>query len=86
MQPMLHDQRMPDPQMSGAQPQPPQAVQEEFTWMMSLALDGLLDEVERAQFEEYQTQYPALAALWGEWQGLDRKLGLMPHAAPAAGA
>lgn len=83
MQPMLHDQRMLDPQTGGAQP--PEAVREEFTWMMSLALDGLLDGADQAQFEEYQAQYPALAALWIEWQGLDRKLNLMPHAAPAPG-
>ena len=53
--------------------------------MMTLALDGLLDEAERAQFEEYQAQHPALAALWSEWQGLDRKLDLMPHAEPVPG-
>jgi anti-sigma factor RsiW len=53
--------------------------------MMSLALDGLLDEADRGRFEAYQAQYPALAAMWIEWQGLDRELEQMPHAEPAAG-
>jgi hypothetical protein len=60
-------------------------VQEDFYWMMSLALDGVLDEADRAAFESYQAQYPALAALWIEWQGLDRKLDLLPHMEPAPG-
>jgi hypothetical protein len=60
-------------------------VQENFYWMMSLALDGLLDEPDRAEFEAYQVEHPSLAALWIEWQGLDRALGLLPHEDPAPG-
>lgn len=84
MQPMLHDQQMSDPQASGAHEQP-DAGREEFYWMMSLALDGLLDEAEQTQFEERMAQDPALAALWNKWQGLDHTLNLMPHAEPAPG-
>lgn len=83
MQPNLHDQQQqaPGPQASSAQP----GVPEEYIWMMSLALDGLLDEADRARFDAYQAQDPALAALWSEWQGLDRELGELPHAEPLRG-
>jgi anti-sigma factor RsiW len=81
MQSAMHDQQMPHQRASDVPP----AVLENFYWMMSLALDGLLDEPERAEFESYQAQYPALAALWGEWQGLNRELERMPHIDPAPG-
>lgn len=76
MQPAMSEQQMAEA---------PPAVQENFYWMMSLALDGLLDEPDRAQFAAYQAQYPSLAALWIEWQGMDRQLDQMPHMDPAAG-
>jgi hypothetical protein len=77
----MHEQQMPDGQPEGVPP----AVLENFYWMMSLALDGLLDEADGDQFAALQAEYPALAALWIEWQGLDRELEQIPHMQPAAG-
>jgi len=90
MQPNLHDQQQHQEQMpdalarDGQAPQQPVAP-EEYIWMMSLALDGLLDEADRERFAAYQAQDPALTALWNEWQGLDRELGELPHAEPLPG-
>ena len=76
MEPIMHDQQSGDA---------PPAILEEFYWMMSLALDGLLDDADRAQFEAHQAQYPDLAALWTEWQNLHVRLDELPHAEPASG-
>ena len=80
------------PGLQGPQDQPPVQmdgvpadVLENFYWMMSLALDGLLDTAERAEFDACQAQYPSLAALWLDWQMLHQDLGEMPHAEPAPG-
>lgn len=54
----------------------------DFTLLMSLALDGLLDEEEQKQFEADLTHYPALAEQWQLWQQLDAKLTNAPAAAP----
>ena len=75
----LQDQ--PPVQMEGVPPD----VLESFYWMMSLALDGLLEPVERAEFDACQAHYPALAALWLDWQTLDQDLDKMPHAEAAPG-
>lgn len=86
LQPMMNDQQMPEQQpMGGAPAGDSPALLEEFYWMMSLALDGLLDVADRARFENYQAQHPALAALWSDWQGVDRALDLLPHEEPAPG-
>lgn len=91
MQPTMHDPQMHDPQLHDGQTAAsqtagiPPAVLEEFYWMMSLALDGLLDAADGEQFAAHQAHYPALAALWMEWQGLDRELEQLPHADPAPG-
>jgi uncharacterized membrane protein SirB2 len=76
MEPIMQDQQMGDA---------PPAVVEEFYWMMSLALDGLLDEGDRVPFEAHQVQYSDLAALWVEWQGMHSRLDELPHAEPAPG-
>jgi anti-sigma factor RsiW len=76
MEPIMHDQQSGDA---------PPAILEEFYWMMSLALDGLLDDADRTQFEAHQAQYPDLAALWTEWQNLHVRLDELPHAEPASG-
>lgn len=76
MEPMMHDQQLGDA---------PPAILEEFYWMMSLALDGLLDDADRGQFEAYQAQYPDLAALWAEWQNMHVRLDDLPHVEPAPG-
>jgi anti-sigma factor RsiW len=76
IEPIMQDQQMGDA---------PPAMLEEFYWMMSLALDGLLDEADRVQFEAHQAKYPALAALWREWQQVHSHLDELPHAEPAPG-
>jgi anti-sigma factor RsiW len=87
----MYDPRMGDappttngPELQGAAPVP-EAVLEEYYWMMSLALDGLLDEGDRVRFEAHAAEYPSLAALWDEWQRLDTQLDAIPHAEPAPG-
>ena len=76
MEPIMHDQQLGDA---------PPAIVEEFYWMMSLALDGLLDDADRGQFDGHLAQYPDLAALWAEWQNMHVRLDKLPHAEPAPG-
>ena len=76
MEPIMHDEQ------TGAAPP---AILEEFYWMMSLALDGLLDDADRMQFEAHLAQYTDLAALWAEWQNVHIRLDELPHAEPAPG-
>lgn len=63
--------------------QPTPTEQEEFLLLMSLALDGLLDETEQAKFDTYLDLYPSLTTQWNDWQSLHHQLAAMPHAAPA---
>ena len=63
---------------------PPPAV-EEFTWLMSLALDDLLDGEDRQRFDDFLVRYPTLADTWTDWQTLDRRLMAVPSLEPAAG-
>jgi len=65
--------------------QPTVAVQEEFGVLMSLALDGLLDDSEQDRFQAHLDQYPSLARQWRSWQLLDRQLTLMPAVEPKLG-
>lgn len=64
---------------------PPLEVQEEFSLLMSLSLDALLDGAEEQRFQTYLRQYPVLARQWRDWQRLDRQLTLTPAAEPVAG-
>ena len=80
MEPVMHDQQLGDAPLE-VLPE----VMEEFYWMMSLALDDLLDEGDRLQFESHQAQYPSLVALWTEWQNMHARLDELPHAEPAPG-
>ena len=43
---------------------PPPHVQEEFSLLMSMALDELLDSSEHAEFDSYLATYPTLAREW----------------------
>lgn len=61
---------------------PTAQVQEEFTILMSLALDNLLDSEERTTFDAYLASYPTLADEWLEWQALDAALDATPSVAP----
>ncbi|MFN8493445.1 MAG: hypothetical protein U0350_37950 [Caldilineaceae bacterium] len=64
---------------------PPLEVQEEFSLLMSLSLDALLDRAEEHRFQTYLLQYPVLARQWRDWQLLDRQFTLTPAAEPAIG-
>ncbi|CAN5619891.1 hypothetical protein BH10CHL1_BH10CHL1_21470 [soil metagenome] len=59
--------------------------QEEFSLLMSLSLDNLLDETEQQKFQTYLERYPTFARQWQNWQVLDRQLVLAPSIEPAAG-
>ncbi len=59
--------------------------QEEFSLLMSLSLDNLLDEAEQQQFQAYLDRYPMFTRQWHSWQVLDRHLVLAPSIEPAAG-
>ena len=64
---------------------PPPEVAEEFTLLMSLALDAMLDEADQRRFTGYLADFPALAAQWAEWQTVDSALATLPHMLPAPG-
>lgn len=57
---------------------------EEFSLLMSLALDDLLDEEESQRFDELLAKYSAFAEEWQSWQELDRSFKLTPSVAPPA--
>jgi anti-sigma factor RsiW len=57
--------------------------EEEFSLLMSLALDELLDEQEQEAFERYLARYSQLATQWQDWQALHRHITALPHAMPA---
>ncbi|RIK34669.1 MAG: hypothetical protein DCC55_32715 [Chloroflexi bacterium] len=66
-------------------PQPTPEMQEEFTLLMSLRLDNLLDSSEQQQFDSYVERYPLLARQWQEWQRLHQQIAATPHAEPPPG-
>ncbi|HMN29511.1 MAG TPA: hypothetical protein PKE45_15280 [Caldilineaceae bacterium] len=66
-------------------PQPTQEIVEEFSLLMSLCLDDLLDVAERQRFEAYLARYSALAHRWRDWQRVHHKLWSAPHMEPPAG-
>ncbi len=73
------EQRAPSGAPSGA----PSAIeQEEFILLMSMALDGLLDEREKQRLEGLAERHPALAAQWASWQRMDQELHAAEHMAP----
>lgn len=56
----------------------------EFDWLMSLALDGLLDEEEYTRFHVLLQHYPPLATAWAAWQFIDTELASTPAVVPAS--
>lgn len=62
--------------------QPSAEIVEEFSLLMSMALDELLDSEEQAEFDLYLSTYPTLAEEWREWQMLDVQLMATPAAPP----
>ncbi len=62
----------------------PTESEEDFFLLMSLALDGLLDDVEEARFAHYLTSDRALAAEWQAWQTMHHQLNAAPHLMPTA--
>ncbi len=65
--------------------QPDAATLAEFDWLMSLALDELLDDEDRARFEVLLAEYPSLADEWAAWQFIDGELEMTPAIAPSSG-
>lgn len=65
--------------------QPDAATMAEFDWLMSLALDELLDDEDRARFEVLLAEYPSLADEWAAWQFIDAELDMTPAVTPASG-
>jgi hypothetical protein len=59
--------------------------QEQFTLLMSLSLDDLLDDAGQQHFQHYLERYPTLARQWRSWQTLDRHLTLAPSVEPSGG-
>ena len=55
---------------------------EEWLMLMSLALDGALDETEQAAFAGELARNPLLAAEWAQWQVMDRHLEALPPVLP----
>lgn len=64
---------------------PDAATLAEFDWLMSLALDELLDDEDRARFEDLLAEYPSLADEWAAWQFIDGELEMTPAVAPSSG-
>lgn len=54
----------------------------DFEVMMSMALDGLLDEDEMTQFNADIQYYPLLAEKWATWQELDQLFVAEPSIMP----
>jgi hypothetical protein len=78
----MNQQEKLQPASASMSPQPSPELQDEFTLLMSLHLDGLLDEAEISQFEAYMQRYPRLARQWREWQHLHERLVAEPHVLP----
>ncbi|MCS6825557.1 MAG: hypothetical protein NZ553_02990 [Caldilinea sp.] len=60
-------------------------LEQEFEWLMSLALDDRLDADERIRFETLLADREELAHAWRSWQWIDRHLAGTPAVAPASG-
>lgn len=56
--------------------------QEEFTLLMSLRLDELLDAEEEQRFQGYLSQHAQCAQQWRRWQQLHLRFAQAPHMEP----
>jgi hypothetical protein len=56
--------------------------QADFSLLMSLALDELLDEEDTQRFHGYLSHHTGCAYQWRQWQQLDRLLEAAPHMEP----
>jgi anti-sigma factor RsiW len=56
--------------------------QADFLLLMSLALDGLADDVEVARFRRYLSEYPVCAQEWRQWQRLHQHVLTTPAIEP----
>ena len=70
---------------STTQSQLPPEVEGEFFMLMSLALDDMLEEEDRARFDTYLQRYPPLAEQWRDWQEVDATFRATPSAMPPIG-
>ncbi|BAM00402.1 MULTISPECIES: hypothetical protein [Caldilinea] len=59
--------------------------EQEFEWLMSLALDDRLSIDERARFETLLTKHEELAHVWNSWRWIDRQFAATPAIAPSSG-
>ncbi|GIV68254.1 hypothetical protein [Caldilinea sp.] len=59
--------------------------EQEFAWLMSLALDDRLDADERVRFETLLAEHEELAQAWRSWQRIDRQFAETPAIAPSSG-
>jgi hypothetical protein len=56
--------------------------QEDFTLLMSLRLDDLLDAEEEQRFQGYVSQHAQCAQQWRRWQQLHHRFAHAPHMEP----
>jgi hypothetical protein len=68
-------------QAQANEPMNPEA-QADFSLLMSLALDELLDEDETQRFHSYLSHHTGCSYQWRQWQQLDRLLDCAPHMNP----
>lgn len=61
---------------------PPPALHEDYSLLMSLALDGLLDDNDRAQLDAHLAACPACHATWLKWQHIGQIMTVEPFAGP----
>jgi len=61
----------------------PQDTHGEALLLMSMALDGLLDDAERNRLDLLLAHEPGLRETWRNWQKLHTTLTSVPHAQPA---
>ena len=55
-----------------------------FTTLMSLQLDGVASQSEQLELGRHLAECPECAAIWEQWQGLDRLLSAAPSAIPSS--
>jgi len=58
-------------------------VHERFTSLMSLHLDGVATPEEQLELDHHLRACPSCAAMWEEWQAIDRLLSTSPSVIPS---
>jgi predicted anti-sigma-YlaC factor YlaD len=60
-------------------------VHQRYTALMSLQLDGVASQSEQLELGRHLAECPECAAIWEQWQALDRLLLAAPSAIPSSG-